>query len=107
MRAPLSWIREFAPIPGSVADIVDTLNNLGLIVDGVDDPGRDIDGVIVARVLDVRGHPDADKLTLVDIDFGTAQTTVVCGARNLSAGDVVPYAPAGATLPGGRVRHDI
>jgi len=101
LRVPLSWIREFAPIPGTTGEIADVLNGLGLIVDGIDEPGREIGGVIVARVLDVRAHPDADKLTLVDVDTGDAQTTVVCGARNLGAGDVVPYAPAGATLPGG------
>ncbi|HLG00399.1 MAG TPA: phenylalanine--tRNA ligase subunit beta [Acidimicrobiia bacterium] len=101
MRTPLSWIREFAPIDASAADVADALNEIGLIVDAMEVPGREINGVVAARVLAVADHPDADKLTLVDIDHGADTTRVVCGARNLAAGDVVPYAPAGATLPGG------
>ena len=101
MRVPLSWIREFAPVEGSAADVADALNEIGLIVDAVELPGREIGGVVAARVLGVVDHPNADKLTLVDVDTGERQTRVVCGARNLAPGDVVPYAPAGARLPGG------
>lgn len=101
MRAPLSWIREFAPIEGSTSEIADALNSIGLVVEAIHEPGREIGGVIVAKVLAVADHPDADKLTLVDVDHGSGEARVVCGARNLTAGDVIPYAPPGATLPGG------
>src|SRR5437763_15287490 len=99
MRAPLSWIREFTPVEASTEELVAGLNQVGLEVEGVEEPGRDVRGVIAARVLDVVKHPNADKLTLVDVDFGSDSTRVVCGARNVAAGDVVPYAPAGAHLP--------
>jgi phenylalanyl-tRNA synthetase beta chain len=98
MRAPLSWIREFTPVEASTDELVAALNQVGLEVEGVEEPGRDVRGVIAARVLDVVKHPKADKLTLVDIDFGSDSTRVVCGAQNVAAGDVVPYAPAGAHL---------
>src|SRR5712692_9781616 len=101
MRAPLSWIRDFTPVSAPVPELVAALNQLGLEVEGVEEPGREIGGVIVARVLDVVRHPDADKLSLVDVETGAGQTRVVCGASNVVAGMVVPYAPAGATLPGG------
>ena len=100
-RAPLSWIQEFTPVDAPVADIVAALNQLGLEVDGVEQPGAGIVGVVAARVLDVAKHPDADKLSLVDVDFGTGTTRVVCGAPNVVPGMVAPFAPAGATLPGG------
>ncbi len=99
MRAPLSWIREFTPVEGSTDELVAALNQVGLEVEGVEEPGRDVRGVIAARVLDVAKHPNADKLTLVDVDFGSDSSRVVCGAENVAAGDVVPYAPAGAHLP--------
>jgi phenylalanyl-tRNA synthetase beta chain len=109
MRAPLSWIRDFTPLDAPVADVVSALNQLGLEVEGVEQPGADITGVVAARVLDVVRHPNADKLSLVDIALGDGEaapvTRVVCGAPNVVAGLVVPYAPAGATLPapeGGR-----
>jgi phenylalanyl-tRNA synthetase beta chain len=100
MRAPLSWIRDFTPVDAPVADVVSALNQLGLEVEGVEQPGEDITGVVAARVLDVVRHPNADKLSLVDITTGEAETRVVCGAPNVVAGMVVPYAPSGATLPG-------
>jgi phenylalanyl-tRNA synthetase beta chain len=99
MRAPLSWIRDFTPVDRPTDEIVAALNQLGLEVEAVDEPGRDVAGVIAARVLGVEPHPNADKLTVVEIDYGSGSTRVVCGARNVAAGDVVPYAPAGARLP--------
>jgi phenylalanyl-tRNA synthetase beta chain len=99
MRAPLSWIRDFTPVDAPVADLVAALNQLGLEVEGVEQPGAGITGVIAAQVLDVERHPNADKLSLVDISTGDGITRVVCGAPNVVPGMVVPYAAAGATLP--------
>ncbi len=101
MRAPLSWIRDFTPVEGGVDELVAALNQLGLEVEGVEEPGRDVRGIIAARVLDVVPHPNADRLTLVDVETGAGQTRVVCGAQNVAAGDLVPFAPAGAQIPGG------
>lgn len=102
MRAPLSWIKEFVPeLDAPVADIADALNQLGLEVEEIDAPGGEITGVIAARILDVLPHPDADKIRLADVDFGSGQIRVVCGAPNIEAGMVVPFAHVGASLPGG------
>jgi phenylalanyl-tRNA synthetase beta chain len=101
MRVPLSWIRDFTPVEAPVPELVAALNQLGLEVEAVEQPGEEIEGVLVARVLSVQKHPNADKLTLVDIDTGDGETRVVCGAPNVVADMVVPYAPAGARLPGG------
>ncbi|MBJ7513189.1 MAG: phenylalanine--tRNA ligase subunit beta, partial [Acidimicrobiia bacterium] len=101
MRAPLSWLKEFTPLPDDVGAITDALNQLGLEVEAVEEPGREINGVVIARVLGVHPHPDADKLRLVDIEFGVGETQVVCGAPNVVVGMVVAYAGSGATLPGG------
>ncbi|HKN38558.1 MAG TPA: phenylalanine--tRNA ligase subunit beta [Acidimicrobiia bacterium] len=102
MKAPLSWLRDFAPIEGSPLDLADRLNGIGLIVEGIAAPGRDIAGVRTARVLAVEKHPDADRLALVDVDPGDGEAVrVVCGAHNYVVGDIVPWAPPGAELPGG------
>ena len=101
MRAPLSWLKEFTPLPDDVGAITDALNQLGLEVEAVEEPGREIKGVVIARVLGLHPHPDADKLRLVDIEFGVGETQVVCGAPNVVVGMVVAYAGSGATLPGG------
>src|SRR5436190_24257503 len=101
MRAPLSWIHEFTPVDAPVPEIVSALNQLGLEVDGLEQPGAEITGVVAARVLNVERHPNADTLSLLDITTGDGETRVVCGAPNVVTGMVVPYAPSGATLPGG------
>src|SRR5467141_574707 len=57
---------------------------------------------LLARVLEVRQHPDADRLSLCQVDAGGGQPLeVVCGAPNVQAGKSYPFAPVGATLPGG------
>jgi phenylalanyl-tRNA synthetase beta chain len=100
VRAPLSWIREFTPVEAETAAIADALNQLGLEVEEIDEPGRDINGVVVARILDVVPHPDADRIRLADVDFGEGQVRVVCGAPNIYPGMVAPFARVGAVLPG-------
>ncbi|HEV7525090.1 MAG TPA: phenylalanine--tRNA ligase subunit beta, partial [Acidimicrobiia bacterium] len=101
MRAPLSWIREFTPLDGiAVTEIADALNQLGLEVEAIDEPGRDVNGVVVARILDVVAHPEADRVRLADIDYGDGQLRVVCGAPNIEPGMLVPFARIGAVLPG-------
>ncbi len=100
MRVPLSWIREFAPIDAAPAEIADALNQLGLEVEEIVEPGREINGVVVARILDVVPHPDADRIRLADVEYGDGQLRVVCGAPNIEPGMVVPFARVGAVLPG-------
>jgi phenylalanyl-tRNA synthetase beta chain len=101
MRAPLSWLRDFTPLDRPVDEIVAALNQVGLEVEGVEEPGVELGGVTAALVLDVVAHPDADTVRLVDVDTGSGTTRVVCGAPNVHAGMVAPFAAAGATLPGG------
>ncbi len=101
MKAPLSWLRDFAPIEGSTADLADVLNRIGLIVEGISEPGREVGGVVTVLVGAVEKHPNADRLVLVDIDTGSGAARVVCGASNFTPGDVVPWAAPGARLPGG------
>jgi phenylalanyl-tRNA synthetase, beta subunit, non-spirochete bacterial len=101
MRVPLSWLQDFVTLDAVPRAIAEALDRLGLEVEALDAPGAEILGVKVARALAVRAHPNADKLRLVDIEFGDGTTTVVCGAPNVVEGMVMAYAPSGATLPGG------
>ncbi len=101
MLVPLSWLRDFTPLEGDTKFLTDTFNELGLVVDGVQEIGGGLDGVVVARVLEVRAHPDADKVRLADVDLGDGQPLqIACGAANLAAGQLVPVATIGTVLPG-------
>ena len=102
MRAPLSWLRDYAPLEASVEELATALSELGLVVEGVERIGAGLGDVVVARVESIRAHPNADRVRLVDVDAGTGDTLqIVCGAWNFSEGDLVPLAPVGAVLPGG------
>lgn len=97
----VSYSRVQAVTSVGAAEAAAALRDAGYQVTVLDPPGPEISGVIVARILDVLPHPDADRLRLADVEFGGLETRVVCGAPNIEPGMVVPFAPAGATLPGG------
>jgi phenylalanyl-tRNA synthetase beta chain len=101
MRAPLSWLRDYAELTADVTDLAETLSGLGLVVEGVEHVGAGLGDVVVARVAAIRPHPAADRIRLVDVDAGGGDLVqIVCGAWNFAVGDLVPLAPAGAVLPG-------
>jgi phenylalanyl-tRNA synthetase beta chain len=100
--APLSWLRDFAPFDQPVEVLADMLSNLGLVVDGITHVGGGLDGVEVVEILDIRPHPNADKIRLVDVDRGDGEKLqIACGAWNMAVGDLVPLATIGTVLPGG------
>lgn len=75
---------------------------LGAAVDAIEPLHPGLDQVVVALVREVRPHPNADRLRLCDVDDGSGTPRhVVCGAPNVMAGRKYPFAPVGATLPGG------
>ncbi len=103
MRVSLSWLRDFVAIDMPVEQLADRLSLTGLAVEETIRTGEGIEGVVVGRVLEVRDHPTSSKpLVLVKADVGESEPLdIVCGARNFSAGDLVPVAAPGARLPGG------
>ena len=102
MQFPESWLRAYCdPALGADA-LADALTMAGLEVDETVAAAPPFSGVVVAQVLEVARHPDADKLTVCRVDAGTGGAlTIVCGAPNVAAGMRVPCALAGAELPGG------
>lgn len=100
MRVPLSWLRDYCPTSLGAEELADLLTNHGVEVERILRPWADLSGIRVARVLDVRDHPNADRLCVATIDMGSEDRQVVVGVRNMGPDDLVPYAPPGATLPG-------
>ncbi|MDZ7733484.1 MAG: phenylalanine--tRNA ligase subunit beta [Acidimicrobiia bacterium] len=102
MKVLLSWLREFAPFEGDPAVLGDTMSDLGMAVESLEAVGEGLDDVVVAEVLGLRPHPDADRVQLVDVDAGGGDASqIVCGAFNMAVGDRVPLARVGAVLPNG------
>jgi phenylalanyl-tRNA synthetase beta chain len=103
MLVPLSWLREYVDISLTPERLAEQLTLRGMEVQGISVTGADWTDVVVGRLLSVERHPNADKLWLTTVDVGgDAPLQVVCGADNISVGDLVPVALVGSVLPGDR-----
>ena len=111
MKAPLSWIREYADLPADVAveDLAHRLTALGLKLEAIERPGHDITGpLVIGRVLTMEPEPQKNGKTInwCSVDVGDANGTgepqgIVCGAHNFEVGDLVVVVLPGGVLPGG------
>ena len=98
MRVVLSWLRELCPTERSAEDLAELLTAKGAEVEAIEYPWERVSGVVVARVLEVRDHPNSDTLCLARVQTGSGELEVVVGVRNMAPGDLVPLAPPGASV---------
>ncbi len=100
MIVTYNWLKEFVDIDSSPQDLCHRLTMAGLEVDALKELGGGLESVIVARLEQVQPHPEADRLTLCQVNTGSEVVSVVCGATNHKAGDLVALAQPGTVLPG-------
>jgi phenylalanyl-tRNA synthetase beta chain len=99
LRVPISWLRDYAPLPHDPNAIVERLATLGFPVDAVETRPT-ITGVVVGRIAAIEKHPNADRLQVCTIDIGANRPlTIATAATNVAAGQVIPVATIGARLP--------
>lgn len=101
MKISLNWLRQYCEWNWSETELLEKLTLSGLNVEGVVRTGADFPKVVTARIASFVQHPNADRLSVCQIEDDTGTRQVVCGAKNFSAGDIVPLAQPGAVLPGG------
>jgi phenylalanyl-tRNA synthetase beta chain len=101
VKISLAWLREFVDVDESPDVLRPILDDLGLVVEGIEFVGQGLDDVVVSRIDEIREIVGADRVRLVVVDVGDGPLEIVCGATNFAAGDYVPLAPVGAVLPGG------
>lgn len=101
MKISLNWLKDFVDIDISHERLADILMNAGLEVEGISKLGEGLDNVVIARILSMRPHPNADRLTLCSVTTGEKTHAIVCGAKNMKEGDHVALALPGAHLPNG------
>ncbi|NET35224.1 MAG: phenylalanine--tRNA ligase subunit beta [Cyanothece sp. SIO1E1] len=100
MRISLNWLQELVDISLSPEVLADTLTMAGFEVEDIEDRRTWADGVVVGKVLSREPHPNADKLSVCQVDIGAASpSTIVCGAANVQADIYVPVATVGTYLP--------
>src|SRR5881409_3149817 len=102
MKFSVNWLREFVDLPRNPEEIAELLTRAGVETENIETRGAKIDKVIVSQITASSRHPNADRLTVCEVDDGSGtKRQIVCGATNYKAGDKIPLALPGAKLANG------
>jgi phenylalanyl-tRNA synthetase beta chain len=102
MKFSINWLREFVDLPENPEEIADLLTRAGVETENIETRGAQIDKVIVSQITASSRHPNADRLTVCEVDDASGtRRQIVCGATNYKVGDKIPLALPGAKLPNG------
>jgi phenylalanyl-tRNA synthetase beta chain len=102
MKFSVNWLREFVDLPKNPEEIAELLTRAGIETKNIETRGANVDNVIVSQISASSRHPNADRLTVCEVDDGSGtKRQIVCGATNYKVGDRVPLALPGAKLPNG------
>lgn len=100
MKISVNWLRELVNVTLTPEALADLLTIAGLEVDEIEDRRQWADGVVIGKIIDRQPHPNADKLSVCQVDIGAeTPSTIVCGAPNAKADIYVPVATLGTYLP--------
>lgn len=102
MKVSTGWLADYTSIEGVTAEkLAEKITAAGIEIDGVERRNKGISGIVTGYVKSKEKHPDADKLNVCIVDAGQGEDLqIVCGAKNVDAGQIVPVALVGAKLPG-------
>ncbi|HTG71793.1 MAG TPA: phenylalanine--tRNA ligase subunit beta, partial [Candidatus Udaeobacter sp.] len=102
MNVSYKWLNEYIDLSGFTGEeLAEKMTRGGIEIDVVESRNKGVTGVVVGYVKSKEKHPDADKLNVCKVDVGTGEELqIVCGAKNVDAGQLVPVAVIGAQLPG-------
>src|SRR5215472_5348473 len=102
MKFSLNWLREFVDLPKNQEEIAELLTRAGIETKNIETRGANIDKVLGSQITASSLHPNADRLTVCEVDDGSdTKRQIVCGATNYKVGDKVLLALPGAKLPNG------
>lgn len=101
MNVSTRWLKDMvAGLDGTPGELAEHLALRGAPVEGITSPGDGLADIVIGRVVTAAQHPNADRLSLCEVDGGDGIVQVVCGAPNVKAGSYYPFAAVGAVLPG-------
>lgn len=101
MKVSLNWLKDYVEIHMGVTELADLLTMSGFEVEEINHISAGFDNIVVAEIKSIQKHPNADRLSLVEVVTASNKFSVVCGATNISEGQKVPLALVGAKLPNG------
>ena len=100
MNTPISWLKAYVPdLDVTAEEFVDAITLSGSHVEGYERKDKNLEKIVVGKILTMEKHPDADKLVVCQVDIGAEEPVqIVTGAKNVKVGDVIPV-----VLDGGKV----
>ncbi|QQK07523.1 phenylalanine--tRNA ligase subunit beta [Miniphocaeibacter halophilus] len=101
MLLPIVWMKEYVNIDTDIMELINEVTLSGSHVESINDLGEKLNNIVVAKILEIKKHPNADKLSLVKVDYGEKVVEIITGAKNMKEGDLVAFAKLGAILPDG------
>src|SRR6478609_8799607 len=108
MKFTLSWLKEHLDTDATLEQIVEKLTMIGLEVESVEDKGKALSPYVIAKVVDAKQHPNADRLRVCMVDTGDGNPIqVVCGAPNARTGMTGVFVPPGTYVPGKKITLQI
>ena len=99
MKVTFNWLKQYVEFDWAPEELAERLTMLGIEVEGIQKLAGEFEGVVVAQVVTLDKHPNADKLSLCRVNDGKGERQIVCGAHNFKAGDKVPLILPGSSLP--------
>jgi len=106
MKFTLAWLEDHLETDVPLDELATRLSSMGLEVESIDDPGKALAAFTIARVMEARPHPNADRLQVCKVDTGSGEVEVVCGAPNAKTGMIGVFAPVGSYIPGTKITLD-
>lgn len=102
MKVPISWLKDFININISIEELVNKLVNIGLEVEEIIYTADQLKNIVSGKIISIKKHPNADKLSICDISIKDKNVVIVTGATNIKEGNIVPVALDGSTIYGGK-----
>lgn len=102
MRASIKWLKDYVEFSETPETLAEMMTMAGLPVEQIEYLGEGIENIVTGKVVEIKHHPQADKLFVCKVNTGKEMLTIVTGATNVSAQNVVPVALPGAKLPNGK-----
>ena len=103
MNISFNWLREYIDFDLTPIELGEKLMMLGTEVESITQLNKGFDNIVVGRIINVRKHPQTDKLVLCDVDVGKEELQIICGAPNAQKDLVAPVALVGANLTNGNI----
>lgn len=101
MLVPIKWLNDYVDIDVGIKEYADAMTMSGSNVDTIIETGKNIDKIVVGKIVKILNHPDAEKLIITMVDIGSEVIQIVTGADNVREGDFISVALHGSTLPDG------